>query len=110
MSAEDVQKARQFMLDAGLPVDNVPDDHIRAALHQRAVDFRDNAPTSARQAADIILDGVLQNRWRILVGEDAQELDRLVRSDPEQAYEPQLMEKMRAAGHFGGLVQLGSGS
>ena len=58
MSAEDVQAAREEMQKRGLPVDNVPDDHIRAALHQRALDFRDNAPTTAAQAANIILDGV----------------------------------------------------
>lgn len=104
LSAEDVQAAREMMLERGLPVGNVPDDHIRAALHQRAVDFRDKAPTSAGQAADIILNGVLENRWRILVGEDAHELDRLVRTDPEQAYEKSLVEKMHAAGHFGELV------
>ena len=46
------------------------------------------APTTASQAATIILDGVKAERWRILVGEDVTRLDRRVRADPERAYEP----------------------
>ena len=70
---------------AGLPVGNESDDHIRAAIAQQQLDFRDNAPTTAAQAASIILDGVRQDRWRILVGEDAHILDELVREEPEAA-------------------------
>jgi NAD(P)-dependent dehydrogenase (short-subunit alcohol dehydrogenase family) len=104
MSGEQVQQIRERLSASGLPVDNVPDDHIREMLHQRALDFRDKAPTTAAQAANIILDGVREERWRILVGEDAQVLDRLVREDPEAAYEPEFIERIHQAGHFGGLV------
>ena len=38
------------------------------------------------QAAQIILDGVKAERWRILVGPDAEVLDRVVRGAPEAAY------------------------
>ena len=38
------------------------------------------------KAAAIILDGVRQGRWRILVGEDAEVMDREVRASPEEAY------------------------
>ena len=41
-----------------------------------------DAPTSAAQAAAIILDGVKADRWRILVRLDAQLMDRMVREDP----------------------------
>ncbi|MCU0260732.1 MAG: SDR family oxidoreductase [Ilumatobacteraceae bacterium] len=59
-----------------------------AAMMQVASDFfRDSAPTTAAQAATIILDGVRDERWRILVGDDAQRLDRAVRAEPELAYE-----------------------
>ena len=37
----------------------------------------EEAPTSAAQAATIILDGVKAKRWRILVGADAQQIDRI---------------------------------
>jgi NAD(P)-dependent dehydrogenase (short-subunit alcohol dehydrogenase family) len=50
--------------------------------------FHDMAPTSAAEAATIILDGVRAERWRILVGDDAHALDEAVRANPEGAYEP----------------------
>lgn len=104
MSSEDVQALRERLAANGLPVDNVPDDHIREMMHQRGVAFRDEAPTTAAQAAEIILQGVREKRWRILVGEDAHTLDELVRQDPEAAYEPEFIDRVRAAGHFGGLI------
>jgi hypothetical protein len=61
------------------------DDTLRAALRRIGEEFRDNAPLTAAQAATIILDGVLAGRWRILVGEDAAQLDEIVRADPENA-------------------------
>ena len=39
------------------------------------------------------------NQWRILVGEDAQKMDQLVRADPENAYEQPFFEKL--AGEVG---------
>jgi hypothetical protein len=65
--------------------------------------FRDTAPTTAARAATIILEGVRQNRWRILVGEDADALDAEVRADPEHAYDPEFWEALQARGLFGGL-------
>ena len=50
--------------------------------------FRDNAPMTAAQAATVILDGVRNDEWRILVGDDAQALDEAVRADPLAAYAP----------------------
>ncbi len=104
MSAEQVEELRQQLAGAGHPVDNVPDDHIREMLHQRGINFRDNAPTSAQTAAEIILTGVRQNRWRILVGDDAHHLDQLVRDDPESAYEPDFVNRITDAGHFESLI------
>jgi hypothetical protein len=49
--------------------------------------FHDTAPTSAAEAATVILTDVLAERWRILVGDDAYALDRAVRADPERAYD-----------------------
>ena len=39
--------------------------------------FRDSAPTSAAQAATIILDAVKAGKWRILVGDDARILEEV---------------------------------
>jgi hypothetical protein len=80
----------------GFPVEGVGPDEIRQAMLQRAEDFRDNAPLTAAEAAEIILDGVRNDRWRILVGDDAHALDRLVRETPEEAYEPAFMERLLA--------------
>lgn len=95
MAASSVAAARKRMVRAGAPLADAPDDQIRRILHQRAVDFRDKAPTSAEQAATIILDGVRAGRWRILVGEDAERLDRMVRNDPESAYTAEFAEAWR---------------
>ena len=53
--------------------------------------FRDNAPMSAAEAAAVILQGVRDERWRILVGDDAVALDERVRADPEHAYDTMLL-------------------
>ena len=63
--------------------------------------FRDDAPTTAAEAARVILDGVREERWRILVGEDAKVMDRLVREAPEEAYEAEFMERLRAETKWG---------
>jgi len=67
-------------------------EDLEAAAMQLARSFRDDAPTTAAQAATIILDGVRQGRWRILVGDDAHELDKQVRARPEEAYDGSFSE------------------
>ncbi len=60
--------------------------------------FRDSAPLSADGAATVILDGVRSGAWRILVGADADGLDRYVRAHPEEAYDyAKLAEAARRA-------------
>jgi NAD(P)-dependent dehydrogenase (short-subunit alcohol dehydrogenase family) len=49
--------------------------------------WRDGAPTTAAEAAAVILDGVRSGAWRILVGDDARKLDEFVRANPESTYE-----------------------
>jgi len=109
MTAEEVAEARERMVAAGLPVDNEPDDHIRAALQASQQSFLESAPMTAASAAEVILDGVRENRWRILVGDDAQALDSHIRADPEAAYNPDFMDRLMAEGHFGGLAQTVTG-
>ena len=57
------------------------------AAKARGEMFRDNAITSAPDAAKVILDGVRAGQWRILIGPDAASLDEAVRATPEAAYE-----------------------
>ena len=101
LDEEEVADIRERYLAFGLPVDNVPDDHIRQMVRQQQEDFRDKAPTTASAAATIILDGVREQRWRILVGEDAKVLDAMVRQESEQAYEVSFLEKLNQQGHMG---------
>lgn len=105
MSAEEVASLRERLIAAGLPVSNVPDDDLRQLMHQRAIDFRDKAPTTAAQAATIILDGVRAKRWRVLVGDDAHALDAAVRNAPEAAYEADFLAQHVGGGHLESLLE-----
>lgn len=66
--------------------------------------FRNLAPTTAAQAADIILGGVKAGEWRILVGEDAHIIDSLLREDPGGAYEQAFVDRLHALGALEVLV------
>lgn len=105
MSAEEVESVRQQMMASGHPVDNVPDDHIRDLVRQQGEAFRDNAPTTASQAATIILEAVQAGKWRILVGDDAHRLDELVRENPEEAYDKSFIKKINEANILSALVE-----
>jgi NAD(P)-dependent dehydrogenase (short-subunit alcohol dehydrogenase family) len=96
MSDDDLEEARESMTRMGFPVEGASNEQIRQGLQQLGESFRDDAPMTAGEAASIILDGVREERWRILVGKDAEVLDRLVREAPEEAYEPTFMEKLRS--------------
>jgi len=100
LSAAEVARLRAILAHRGLPVAEMSDDDLRAAMAQMADLFRDAAPTTAARAATIILDGVRNDAWRILVGEDAQAIDRMVREAPQVAYEPSFVERLQAAGHL----------
>src|ERR1700761_3643914 len=58
LSAETLSTARAQMKMFGVPTDQLTDDQIKALVDEQGRQFRDNAPTSAAQAAKIILDGV----------------------------------------------------
>jgi len=90
--AVDVASARKFMTAQGINTSQMSDAQIGLLVEGMGNAFRDNAPTSAAEAAKIILDGVKAERWRILVGKDAELLDRSVRADPENAYTQEFYE------------------
>ena len=94
LSANDLLQARQRFKGMGLDADAMSDDEIQQRASDRARIFRDEAPTTAAQAAKIILDGVKAQRWRILVGDDAHKLDELVRQAPEKAYTSEFFENL----------------
>ncbi len=85
---EAIEEMKKVWISLGAPVHNYSNDQIRQMVKERRESFKTNAPTSAAQAAEIILNGVKEKRWRILVGDDAKNLDKKVREDPEKAYDP----------------------
>jgi NAD(P)-dependent dehydrogenase (short-subunit alcohol dehydrogenase family) len=94
ISAETLANARRQMARMGVEVAQLSDAQIQALIEDQGRRFRDDAPTTAAQAAKIMLDGVRSETWRILVGEDAQRMDEMVRADPVHAYEPGFFERM----------------
>jgi NAD(P)-dependent dehydrogenase (short-subunit alcohol dehydrogenase family) len=78
--------ARTGLIAAGLLTKDASAEDLRQLLLRIETDFRDKAPTSASDAATIILEGVRSGAWRILVGQDAKTLDAAVRAKPGEAY------------------------
>jgi NAD(P)-dependent dehydrogenase (short-subunit alcohol dehydrogenase family) len=104
LDEEDLVKVRRQLAADGTPVDEVSDEDLRKGVAMFGEAFRDLAPLTAASAAEIILDGVRRNMWRILVGEDAIIVDQMVREDPESAYEPEFWQALQSRGLFGGFI------
>jgi NAD(P)-dependent dehydrogenase (short-subunit alcohol dehydrogenase family) len=88
--------ARARIASMGRDASALSDDELRRLIAERDRRFREEAPTSAAEAARIILDGVKAERWRILVGPDAAIIDEMVRAAPERAYEPDFFDEFAA--------------
>jgi NAD(P)-dependent dehydrogenase (short-subunit alcohol dehydrogenase family) len=82
----DVAAVRRALSFQGMDLSKQSDDDIRAFVKMQERRFRDDAPMSAAEAAMVILEGVKADKWRILVGKDAELLDSRVRKAPEEAY------------------------
>jgi NAD(P)-dependent dehydrogenase (short-subunit alcohol dehydrogenase family) len=98
LTVEQLDELRLRLAKLGLDVHDASDEDLRASMQLQAEAFRDNALVTAEQAAMIILNGVRAGNWRILVGEDAQLLDTIVRDDPLAAYEPTFLETLAERG------------
>ena len=94
LSAADLERARARIGRMGLDTSQLTDAAIQAMVAEQHRRFLEEAPTTAAQAATIILDGVKADRWRILVGEDAKKMDAMVRADPEAAYTPEFFARL----------------
>jgi NAD(P)-dependent dehydrogenase (short-subunit alcohol dehydrogenase family) len=97
LDARQVAQARARLTSMGKDASALSDEEIKAGLAERARRFLTDAPTSAAEAARIILEGVKADRWRILVGSDAQLMDRMVREDPEHVYDAEFFARFAAA-------------
>jgi hypothetical protein len=78
----------------GHDVSKLTDQDIGSLAHERARRFLEEAPMTAAEAAKVILDGVKAERWRILVGKDAEKIDRMVRETPEKAYDADFFQTL----------------
>jgi len=105
LTEEQVAQIRKRSDAQGVDLSDASDEDIRQGAQMMAEMFRDTAPMTAAQAATVILDGVRNDRWRILVGADAELLDGFVRAAPEEAYEPDFAQRVQGEGAFGGIVQ-----
>lgn len=92
LSPNELIAARQRLQGINIDTSKMTDADIQKFADDRARTFREEAPTSAAQAAKIILDGVKAGKWRILVGDDAHRLDERVRQSPERAYEAEFYQ------------------
>lgn len=100
LTDEQIAKLRVRLERAGIDVGGASDEDIRVGMQLRGEMFRDTAPTSAAEAARVIIAGVRANEWRILVGDDANALDELVRERPSEAYEPSFADLLRERNVF----------
>ncbi len=96
----DIPLVRKNMQARGINLDGFSDEQIEGFVNDRNTRFRDDAPTTAAQAAEVIVSDVLAGRWRILVGDDAYAIDEAVRADPEAAYTETFIEQLRDQGHL----------
>ena len=97
IDAAGLAQARERFALLGRDVSQLSDDQLRDLVAELERRFRDEALTSAAQAATIILDGVKADRWRILVGADAHKIDEMVRQSPERAYDITFFDEFACA-------------
>lgn len=100
MGGQELAQARKAIAATGVDAAALPDEKVRAILAEMLRRFEQDAPTTAAEAAAVILDGVRHEQWRILVGPDAKVLDALVREAPEAAYEPAFTQRLRESGFW----------
>jgi NAD(P)-dependent dehydrogenase (short-subunit alcohol dehydrogenase family) len=87
--ADPLGDIRKALADRGMPTDGFTDEQLAEFQEMAGQMFRDGAPMTAAAAAADILSQVKAGEWRILVGDDARELDERVRRDPWSVYGPE---------------------
>ncbi|HEV2547615.1 MAG TPA: SDR family NAD(P)-dependent oxidoreductase [Stellaceae bacterium] len=102
LTPAEIERTRARMAAAGIDASALSAEELQKRWAERARRFEEDAPTTAAEAARIILDGVKAERWRILVGADARRIDERVRADPEHAYDAAFFESL--AGEIGWRV------
>lgn len=49
--------------------------------------FEDYTPCSAKSAAEIIINAIMNGEWRVVIGEDAKAIEMVIREDPNSIYD-----------------------
>lgn len=94
---EEVSQVRERWKISGIDQPQHMDaNEVRAAGEKEIEDSRNIGLTPA-EAASTILECVRKKTWRILVGQDTESLDDLVRESPETAYDPDFVYRWRKA-------------
>ena len=102
MPDEEIEKIRKRIEKRqDMDLSAASNDQIREMIKAQGEAFRDNAPTTAAEAAAMMIQGVRDERWRVLLGEDAHVLDKLVRDAPEEAYEDSFFVRLREEANWG---------
>jgi NAD(P)-dependent dehydrogenase (short-subunit alcohol dehydrogenase family) len=96
MNAAELAATRKRLAAMGLDTAKTSDADVQKLVDEQARRFLEDAPMTAAAAAKVILDGVKAERWRILVGADAERLDQRVRESPERAYDIDFFQKLAA--------------
>ena len=102
MSDDEINQIRKRIVKRqDMDLSAATNDQIREMVKAQGEAFRDNAPTTAAEAAAMMIQGVRDERWRVLLGEDAHVLDKLVREAPEQAYEDSFFKRLQEEANWG---------
>jgi NAD(P)-dependent dehydrogenase (short-subunit alcohol dehydrogenase family) len=96
MNAYEIKLARARITSMGIDVSKMSDADVENVVKERARKFVEEAPVTASEAATVILNGVREERWRILVGKDAELIDEMVRATPEKAYDVDFFNEFAA--------------
>jgi NAD(P)-dependent dehydrogenase (short-subunit alcohol dehydrogenase family) len=96
MNAYEIKLARARITSMGIDVSKMSDADVENVVKERARKFVEEAPMTASEAATVILNGVREERWRILVGKDAELIDEMVRATPEKAYDVDFFNEFAA--------------
>jgi NAD(P)-dependent dehydrogenase (short-subunit alcohol dehydrogenase family) len=79
------------------------DPNIDQRVRSVSEGFVNTAPVSASEAAAVILGAVERGEWRILIGDDAAEIDRRIREQPLEVHTKRFVDEMLADGVLRGL-------
>jgi NAD(P)-dependent dehydrogenase (short-subunit alcohol dehydrogenase family) len=79
--------AKEQMARHGVPVEQLSTEQLRGLMNNVGESSAAHAALDAAEAATVILDAVRAGKWRILVGDDARQIDEHVRANPDTSYD-----------------------